>query len=158
MKIKPQAAVIAVIAIFIIGIAGTNLAGVWSTKNTKTPVKLSEAKYSGAYNPADIRGSYTFSEISSLYSVPIKDLAAAFGISETEAATFKCKDLEAKYATAKYPLGTDSVRVFTAFYLGLPYMPTETTYLSGAAAEILKTKDKMSEEQLKYLNGHIVQA
>jgi hypothetical protein len=156
MKLKPQVTIIIVIAIFVIGIAGTSLAGVWATKNTKVPAKFSEGQLAGVFKPADIRGSYTFSEISSLYNVPLKDLSAAFGITEAEGATFKCKDLETKYAGAQYPLGTDSVRVFTAYYLGLPYTPTEVTYLSASAAQILKNNGKMSQEQLTYLNSHII--
>lgn len=158
MKIKPQATILIVIAIFVLGIAGTSFAGVWNTKNTKTPVKLKEEKYSGSYNPADIRGSYTFAEISDFYKIPLKDLADAFGVKEAEAAAFKCKDLETKYAGAKFPLGTDSVRVFAAYYNGLPYTPTEATYLSKEASQILKAKGNMSGEQSAYLDSHIIPA
>lgn len=158
MRIKPQTAIISVLAIFIIGIAITSVTGLWQTQTTKTPSKLENAQYSDEYDPADIRGSYTFSEISSLYNIPIDDLSAAFGVVKEKAPDFKCKDLESIYGASQYEIGTASVKMFTAYYLGLPYDPTEDTYLPDAAAIILTEKGNMTQEQRDYLEGHTVPA
>lgn len=156
MKLKPQTAILAALAIFISGIFLTSAAGLWNTQSTKIPARLDIQQYSGAYDPADIRGSYTFSEISSLYQIPLSDLAAAFGVGEQDASGFKCKDLETIYADSAYEIGTGSVRMFTAFYLGLPYEPTEEDYLPEPAAEILSERGSMTQEQQDYLQTHTV--
>lgn len=156
MRIKPQTAIISVLAIFIIGIAITSATGLWQTQTTKTPSKLENAQFSDKYDPADIRGSYTFSDISRLYGLPLGDLSAAFGVDEAAASDFKCKDLESIYGESQYEIGTASVKMFTAYYLGLPYEPSEETYLPGSAATILTEKGNMTQEQRDYLKGHTV--
>ncbi|MPL99631.1 hypothetical protein SDC9_45849 [bioreactor metagenome] len=144
--------------IFVAGIIITSAAGVWSTESTKTPAKLKDTQYSEAYDPSDIRGSYTFSEISKLYSIPLEDLSAAFGVDEEKGSDFKCKDLESIYGASQYEIGTASVRMFTAYYLGLPYNPAEETYLPDAAAKILSDKGNMTQDQRDYLEKHAVPA
>lgn len=156
MKLKPQTAILAALAIFISGIFLTAAAGLWNTQSSKTPARLDIQQYAGAYDPADIRGSYSFSEISSLYQIPLSDLAAAFGVSEQDAPDFKCKDLETIYADSTYEIGTGSVRLFTAFYLGLPYEPAEDDYLPEAAAGILTERGNLTPEQQDYLQTHAV--
>ncbi|MGE4352926.1 MAG: hypothetical protein AB7D36_02430 [Oscillospiraceae bacterium] len=158
MKIKPYTAIIIVLAIFIAGIAITSAIGLWSTKSNKTPAKLTESEFSGEYDPADIRGSYTFSEISSLFNVPIEDLSAAFGFDEDDASTFKCKDLESIYGESEYEIGTGSVRMFVAYYLGLPYEPSEETFLTDTAVQILTEQGNLSEAQQRYLDDHTLPA
>lgn len=154
MRIKPQTAIALVLAIFVVGITGTSVLGVWTTESTKIPARLREAQFSGAYDPSDIRGSFTFPEISNLYQIPLEDLAAAFEIEPAQAEHFKCKDLETVYATSPYEIGTSSVRMFTAYYLGLPYLPTEETYLPDAAVKILTEKGNPTQEQRDYLKNH----
>ena len=162
MKLKPPIAVLAVIVIFAAGILVSNATGLWSTKTTKTPSRIASLETADAYDPNDIRGSFTFGDISSLYGVPLEDLAAAFGVDEKVAVGFKCKDLETLTEdTAEetdYEIGTASVRMFVADYLGLPYTPTEETYLSAAAAEILVEQGTMTPEMSEYLTAHTVPA
>jgi hypothetical protein len=158
MKLKPQIAVLAVLVIFAAGILITNAAGLWSTTTTKTPSKIASLEAADAYDPNDIRGSFTFGDISGLYGVPLEDLAAAFGVDEKAAAGFKCKDLETLAEDTDYEIGTASVRMFTAYYQGLPYTPTEETYLSAAAAAILAGQGHMTPEQSEYLAAHTVPA
>lgn len=158
MKIKPQTAILLVLAIFIAGITATSAAGVWTTKTTKTPAKLTGPQYSDTYDPADIRGSYTFSDISNFYQIPLEDLAAAFGVEESRAAAFKCKDLESIYENELYEVGTASVRLFAAYYLGLSYSSAEETYLPDTAAEILIKKGALTQEQRAYLESHTIPA
>ena len=156
MKIKPQTAIVIVLLIFISGIIITSGTGIWNTKTAKTPSRLEEAQYSGKYDPSDIRGSYTFSDISRLYHIPLHDLSAAFGIMEEGASDFKCKDLESIYSDSQYEIGTGSVRMFAAYYLGLPYDPAEETFLTEPAAKILNEKGSMTKGQRDYLEGHTV--
>lgn len=156
MKIKPQLAILITLIISIIGIAATTAAGLYSTKTTKTPAKLDQPGYADQYDPGDIRGSYSFSDISSLYDVPLEDLSAAFGQTSKAAATLKCKDLESIYTDSPEEIGTASMRMFVAYYLGLPYEPADDTFLPDTAAKILKEKGAMTSEQSNYLDTHTV--
>ncbi|WMJ83252.1 hypothetical protein ACS3UN_09255 [Oscillospiraceae bacterium LTW-04] len=156
MKIKPQIAVIVTIAVFAFGITVTSVLGLWKTESSKIPAKFKEQQYSDQYNPADIRGSYTFSEISRLYDIPSEDLFAAFGIDATQKPDFKCKDLESIYGDSEFEVGTSSVKMFAAYYLGLPYEPSEESFLPDSAANILNEKGNMTESQREYLSNHTV--
>lgn len=166
MKVKPQTAILVTLLLFVLGIAITSAFGIWTTKSSKIPARLKDVPDSSTYNqsgapiydPSDIRGSYTFSEISTLYQIPLEDLAAAFGVAEDAASSFKCKDLELIYGASQYEIGTGSVRLFTAYYLGLPYDPTEETYLPDAAVKILMEKGNLTQEQRDDLEAHAIPA
>ena len=119
MKVKPQTTILVSIVIVLAGIVLTSTLGLWTTQSTKVPQKFRQGENSGRYNPADIRGSYTFSEISNLFNIPIEDLAAAFSVGEGKVTDFKCKDLEAIFVDSPNEIGAGSVRMFVAFYLGL---------------------------------------
>lgn len=138
MKIKPQTTIIISICIVLAGIVFTSISGLWVTQSTKVPDKLKQSEYSQKNDPADIRGSYTFSEISKLFNVPVEDLASAFLVKEDNAGEFKCKDLEKIFVDAPNEIGTGSVRMFVAFYQGLPYDLSGNTYVPARAAELLK--------------------
>jgi hypothetical protein len=144
------------IVLVLAGIIATSALGLWKTTSTKEPQKYRQTEYAGQYNPADIRGSYSFSEISQLFDIPLADLAAAFSLGEDEAKDFKCKELEAKFAGLPYEVGTGSVRMFAAFYKGLPYELAEDTYLTEEAGRILKEKSNITPEQITYLENHTV--
>lgn len=156
MKIKPQIAILLALIIFAAGITITSMTGLWTTVSTKTPDKLKDVEFAGAYDPNDIRGSYTFFEISELYKIPLADLTEAFGVEIEKAKTFKCKDLETIYKGLEFEIGTASVKMFAAYYLGLPYEAKEDTYLTDVAAKILLENGKMTKEQLTYLEGHTI--
>lgn len=156
MKIKPQTAILVFLIIFAVGITFTSLTGYWTTVSTKTPEKLQDIQYSGAYDPNDIRGSFTFEEISRLYEIPLEELSSAFGVDINKAKEFKCKDLESIYGESEFEIGTASVKMFTAFYLGLPYEATEETYLTETAAKILMENGQMTKDQLDYLEDHTI--
>ena len=158
MKLKPQTTILIVLLLFAVGIAITSVTGLWNTKAEKEPAKLSAAEYSGSYDPADIRGSYTFSQISEFFQIPIEDLSAAFCVPQAQASGFKCKDLETIYEGSEYEIGTGSVRLFTAYYLGLPYTPSEETYVTQTAAELLEKAGNMTDEQRAYVNAHAIPA
>lgn len=158
MKLKPQTAILIVLLLFTAGIAITSVTGLWNTKAEKEPAKLSAAEYAGSYDPSDIRGSYTFSQVSEFFQIPLEDLAAAFDVPQAQASGFKCKDLETIYGDSEYEIGTGSVRLFTAYYLGLPYTPSEETYVTDTAANLLEEAGNMTDEQRAFVHAHTIPA
>jgi hypothetical protein len=158
MKITSLPLALAVFVIFIGGIFFSDWVGWWQTTSTKVPVTFTTGEAAGEYNPADIRGSYTLGETSTLFAIPLEDLAVAFRVPANEAETFQLKLLESIYAGSDYEIGTASVRLFVAWYKGLPYDLSEETYLPLEAAQILRQKAALDAEQLAYLDTHTVQA
>lgn len=152
MKLTSKPLAIIVFAFFFGGILAANSLGWWKTTNNKEPARI----LTGEYDPADIRGSHTFADISRLYAVPIGDLAAAFGVAEDQAGGFQVKSLETLNGNSSYELGADSVRMFTAWYRGLPYEMSGEVYLPLTAAQILLAKGTLSAEQMAYLANHTI--
>lgn len=156
MTIKPYVALLITLGIFISGITITSVQGIWTTQSQKSPERLEQVEYADQYDPADIRGSYTFAEISRLYNVPMEDLAAAFNQDVKIAETLKCKDIGTIFADAPYEIGTSSMRMFVAYYLGLPCTFEEDTYLTETAAAILNGIGAMTQDQEEYLSSHTI--
>jgi len=158
MKIKSyQIALFILIAVFG-GYALTNNLGLWQTSRSKAPQKYEAVTLSDTYNPDDIRGSYSFGEISRFYGIPIDDLAIAFNIASIEEAeNFQCKSLETIFEEAKLSgkeIGTNSVKTFVALYASLPFQRSDDTYLPASAVELLKEKAILTEGALEYLDTH----
>ncbi len=129
----------------------------WQTESTKIPAKYTDGEAAGEFNPADIRGSYTFWDINKNFGIPLEDLQTAFRLPVNgDTATFPVKSLEELYSSLPVEMGTASVRLFTAFYNGLPYdlAADQDTYLFAEAAEILKSKGRPKTEQADFLAGH----
>ena len=146
MKLRSKHIAPVVIAFFIVGIGGTSALNLWKTESSKVPVKFTEGELSGQNDPGDIRGSYSFYDINNAFDVPVDILAKAFGVEKDDnPGDFKAKELESIYEGIKTgEVGTDSVRLFVASYLGLPHTPEETTLLPQPALSILK--NVMKEE------------
>jgi hypothetical protein len=139
------------------GIAFSSVMGWWVTESTKQPVTFSEGEFAGQANPADIRGSYTFGDIAKSFDVTPEVLAKAFGVTEGEPAVFAVKELEAINLDSGYEIGTVSVRLFVAYYTGLPFDTTgQEIYLPQSATEILLAKGNLAPEQVAYLEKHTV--
>jgi hypothetical protein len=137
------------------GIGLSSVLGWWVTESTKVPVTFTEGEFAGRANPADIRGSYTFSDIANSFEVSPDILARAFGIQEGDPAAFEVKELEALYADSEYEVGTASVRLFVAYYTGLPFDTTDQDiYLPQSATAILLARTKLTPEQSVYLETH----
>ncbi len=131
MKLKTGTLAILLIVVLFGGIFLSQQLGWWSTEasgsgsgggGTKTPVTIKTGEYAGTADPADIRGSYTFTDVSKNFNIPIEDLADAFLVLPSEAAVIKCKDIETMASEGKYgelEVGTSSVRAFVANYLGM---------------------------------------
>lgn len=137
------------------GIAISSLLGWWQTESTKVPTTYTEGDFAGQANPADIRGSYTFGDIANSFAVSPELLAQAFQVNTDDPAAFAVKDLEGMYLDSGYEIGTNSIRLFVAFYLGLPFDTAgQEIYLPEPAANILLTEADLTSEQLNYLETY----
>ncbi len=148
-----------VIVLIFGGIGFSTAMNWWQTESTKVPATFSEGEFAGQYDPADIRGSYSFGDVSSNFSVPLADLATAFRLPVgTDVAVFTVKDLESLNEDLPIEMGTSSVRLFVAFYNGLPFdlSVAEDSYLFPEAAQILTAHGQMQPEQAQFLATHIV--
>jgi len=147
------------ITIFVIlfgGILFSSAMGWWQTESTKQAATFTEGEFAGQPNPADIRGSYTFGDVENNFDVPAATLAQAFGVSSEDPSAFGVKDLETIYADQEFEIGTASVRLFVAFYTGLPYEILDDIYLPKRAAEMLKSHVILTPEQVAYLDMHAI--
>jgi hypothetical protein len=152
---KPLA--IIVLVIMFSGIAFSSAMGWWVTESTKQPVTFTEGDFAGQANPADIRGSYTFGDIAKSFDVTPEVLAQAFGITEGDPAVFAVKELEAISLESGYEIGTTSVRLFVAYYTGLPFDTTgQEIYMPQSATDILLAKGNLTPEQIAYLEKYSV--
>lgn len=148
---KPLA--ILVVLILFGGIFLSSSLGAWNTVSTKEAAKFSTGEFAGQANPADIRGSYTFGDVEKNFGIPTDVLAKAFGIQTNDAATFQVKELETIFAESPVAIGTSSVRLFVAFYKGLPIDLSTDIYLPGSAVALLKEKP-LTPQQISYLETH----
>lgn len=139
------------------GITFSSVLGWWATESTKVPITFAEGEFAGQANPADIRGSYTFGDISNSFDVTPDVLARAFGITETDPAAFAVKELETLYSDSGFEIGTTSVRLFVAWYTGLPFDTTgQEIYLPQTATQILLAQGNLAPEQIAYLEQFTV--
>ena len=141
------------------GIGLSSAFGWWETESTKEPAKYTEGEFAGQANPADIRGSYTFGDVANSFEVTPETLAQAFQISTESPSTFAIKELENMYSTSGFEVGTNSVRLFVAYYLGLPFNTTgQEIYLPKPAANLLTNHATLTPEQLEYIQAYTVDA
>jgi hypothetical protein len=138
MKLRSiHVAVLVLVAVFGT-IAGTSIAGVWNTENTRVPRRIEQGEFAGSSDPADIRGSYSFADIEQAFNIPVAVLAQAFAVSVPDPGSYAAKDLEETYGEIDgMEVGTDSLRLFVALYNGRPYSPEVTTALPESALTIL---------------------
>jgi len=152
---KPLAFIIFTIMFGGIGISSAF--GWWQTESTKEPAKYTEGEFAGQANPADIRGSYTFGDIANSFDITPGILARAFQVTTTNPESFAVKELETMYLDSGYEIGTNSVRLFVAYYLGLLFDTTgQEIYLPRPATDILLNKATLSPQQLANIQTHTV--
>ncbi len=155
MKITTRSMALIVVFLLVGGIGLSMALGAWATETNKVPATIADGEFAGQYDPADIRGSYTFGEVSDLFEIPIEDLQLAFNLSDPNPSDFALKELETLYAGLEAEIGTASVRLFTALYRGLPYeITSEETWLLSPAVELLKEKADLSADWISYLDAH----
>jgi hypothetical protein len=155
MKIKMLPMAIIITVLIFGGIAGSDYLGLWKTTNEKVPGTIESGTAEGSYNPADIKGSYAFSDISSYFEIEASVLFDALGIDPTsDPAVFKVKDLAALYVDSENEIGAESVRLFVALYSDLPYN-LDGSYLPAKAVTIIKEHNlNLTQEQIDYLDTH----
>lgn len=152
---KPLAIIILILMLG--GISFSSVMGWWATESTKQPATFTEGEFAGMANPADIRGSYTFGDINNSFNIDPQILTQAFGIVTDNPAAFAVKDLEAIYLDSGFEIGTASIRLFVAYYNGLPFDTTgQEIYLPQSATDILLARGSLSPEQLAYLEAFTV--
>ena len=157
MMLNSKALTAILFAVLFGGIALASAAGWWATESSKIPVTFTEGEFAGQSNQADIRGSYTFGDISKSFAVSPELLAQAFGVEAANPATFAVKDLEAIYLDSGYEIGTASIRLFVAYDTGLPFDTTDQEiYLPQTATNILLTQANLTADQLAYLEKYTV--
>lgn len=149
MKLKSRHIASLVLAVFVVGIGGTMAFNLWRTEGSKIPAKFNTGEHEGEYNPADIRGSYAFFDISEIFKIPLEDLSKAFGLeSVDDVAEFQCKELKELYPEPEEgEIGTDSAKLFVSLYTGLPHAPEATTRLPAPALSVLS--ERLSREELR---------
>jgi len=171
MKIKNWHMGLIVLIVIFGGIAATMAFNLWNTEGGQgngngqgtgrslVPVTFKVGEFAGEYNPADIRGSYSFGHISELWEIPLAELRTAFGLEAIEnLADFKCGNLHEAYANLEedVEIGTGSVKMFVALYTSLPYTLSGDDYLPQSAVELLKAKANLTEDQVAFLDTHSV--
>jgi hypothetical protein len=157
MMITSKPLAVIVLVMLFGGIFFSSAMGWWATESTKEPVTFTEGEFAGQANPADIRGSYTFGDIANSFEVTPEVLAQAFGITEYDPAAFAVKELEAIYLDSGFEIGTASVRLFVAYYSGLPFDTTDQEiYMPQSATDILLAKGNLTPEQIAYLEKYTV--
>ena len=147
MKLRSvQVAALAIVFVFG-GIFISSLMGVWRTESSKIPAAYTSGEFAGEYNPADIRGSYTFEDIAEAFDVPVRDLSEAYGFDKYDnPAALQVKIFEDTFGEIDgKEIGTDSVRLFVALYLSRPYTAEETTGLPFKAIELLESRGLIDE-------------
>jgi hypothetical protein len=155
VKIKSGALGIVVLAVILGGVGITMMFNLWQTESSKVPVTFQEGEFTGQYNPADIRGSYSFGDISELFAIPMADLVTAFSLEDVaDPADYQLKDVEADFFLTDGMVGVASVRTFVSLYTGLPYWLDETIYLPDAAVAVLRDRAVLTAEQAAFLDAH----
>jgi len=122
----------------------------------KSPKKVFSFDGQEIYDPTDIKGSYTFSDVSKFFDIPLEDLAKAFGLKGSVAENFKCKDVKTIKTVSQDTLSMDSVRYFVIFYKGIKADLKEDVYLPAPAKEIIINKGKPLKEKIEYLDNHLI--
>ncbi len=151
---------ILIILIIIIGggVLGTSQVGLFDSSRSVQPGKLDDS--ADVYSIADIRGSFTITEIEQYYQVPPAAIIEAFSLDkDTSPAKFQLKDLKEIYQPVEiegemYEVETDTVKVFVSLYSGIPYVSEETNHLPGQAVEYLINEDKLTEEEQDFWTNH----
>ncbi len=157
MKINRSLMSIIIFIVMFGGISATMALGTWITESTKEPIKYTSGENEGEYNPDDIRGSYTFAEISTLFKIDPEVLMEGFGLDkDTNPEDVKSKDLEVMYEGLTVDIGNGSVKTFVALYNNLPFELGDDYLPKEAVALIQEHNKSLTDEQKTYLQTHSV--
>lgn len=137
------------------GIFFSDLMGWWQTKNSGQGGRYGQSGGNSQVTPEEIRGNYTFGDVQAAFGIPVETLAQAFSVDPAGAANFRLNGLEQLYVHSEFEVGTESMKLFVAFYQGLPFELSEAIYLPESAAAVLGTRN-LSAERQAYLAEHTV--
>lgn len=151
MKLQNKTLFISIIIIIFGGIIISDNLGFWITGSTKVPRKTEV----GVYDPGDIRGSYSFDDISNSFNITPEVLAEAFGIITENPNIVQAKDIENLYGDLEegIEIGTGSIKYFVALYCGIPYESEDILPLR--AIEILYEEGKITDEKREQLMASV---
>lgn len=154
MILSSKSLAVLIVVILFGGILISSSLGVWNTVSSKQAARFTTGEFAGQANPADIRGSYKLSDIEKNFGISPDILVKAFGIKTDNPAAFTIKELETLFADSSVEIGTSSVRLFVAFYKGLPFDLSSEIFLPKSAVDMLTDKP-LSAEQKAYLETHV---
>ena len=157
MRLKNKHIALIIIVILVGGIYLAKGFDMWSTESEKIPEKLTEGVGVGSYDPFDIRGSYTFGEISELFDMDIALLAEAFQLGDASSAEARqTKDLESLYGELPdgIEIGNESVQVFVAIMKELDLQGSDAYLPLSAVNVLLNENPEIAEDMLTYLESH----
>ncbi len=155
MKIRSSVMALIIFLVVFGGIGAAMALGVWATTSDKQPAKYKDGAFAGQANPADIRGSYTFADISSSFGIEASALLKAFAIpADTAPAAIKSKDLESRYPDTG--IGNESMQIFVALYLNLPIDLDDAMLPDAAIPVITAANPKLTAEQKAWLESHTI--
>ncbi len=157
MKIGRATAFAAVMLIMLGGVIISSSLGLFDTESSKSAAIIKAGEFEGKADPNDIRGSFSFADISKQFGIEAAVLAEAFGIEGegAEISAFQLKGLEEKYAGLPQEIGTSSVRLFVGFMTGLPV--DLGAYVPLQAADIIRRSALgLTEERISYLGSHTI--
>jgi len=144
MKVKAPLVVGVLVGVLILSVGLAKVSGYWRTESSKVPAVIETGEFAGEFDPSDIRGSYSFADIEAAFGVPPEILAAAFSMSGSDPSVILAKDLETTWEGLEdVEVGTDSIRMFTAYWTGRPHEGEEDTVLPLAAVQILESYGKI---------------
>jgi len=137
------------------GIFLSQVTGVWSSDTEKKPNRFEDGLFEGEYDPADIRGSYTLMDVSTLFEIDLNLLIQAFTLNDDiDAENFRTNDLEAYFSDSGYEIGNESVQVFVALYKGLPIVLDDAVLPMVAVEILLQSRPDLTDEQRAYLEEY----
>lgn len=137
------------------GILLSQVTGVWSSDTEKKPNRFEDGLFEGEYDPADIRGSYTLMDVSTLFEIDLNLLIQAFTLNnDIDAENFQTNDLEAYFTDSGYEIGNESVQVFVALYKGLPIVLDDAVLPTAAVDILLQSRTDLTDEQRTYLEEY----
>lgn len=158
MRVRATGAALILPLLFLVGIGFTMLNGYWRTESSKIPVRYSSGDAAGEYDPGDIRGSYSLEDVEKAFEISVDILARAFAVTEHEnPGGVRIKEFEESYGIIEgKEVGTDSMRLFVALYLGRPFTPAADTGLPDQAYRILRDEKRLSPVELAEIEGSVV--
>ncbi|MGE4453510.1 MAG: 4Fe-4S binding protein [Sphaerochaeta sp.] len=155
-RISTKTIAIITLVVFLGGILLSMVFGLWNTTGSKQPALVKEGAFTGAPNPADIRGSYTFGDVAEAFPVPLASLVSAFDGAEETMRLGSLEELWYEQIPEGTEVGTDSIRLFVSLYTGIPYLAEEGTLLPLSAVQVLELEGKSVDPRFAEIKDHAV--